>query len=210
MRRLLSSVALVSALGVSTLGVSTTTFARAEPPLTAEETASLNRHETVIRPQNLERGEHRYIGGITYTVMAASTAEIAAVLDNVESLRKVLPRTKRARIVGTDSGDQLLELVQGNAVVEAEYTVRIRRGPNDARFWLDPSRPHGIDDAWGFFRYEPFIGQRGEAHVLLTYAVLADVGPGIVRDLFEERVRNALLSVPQLVRRQVAVLRRPS
>jgi hypothetical protein len=35
------------------------------------------------------------------------------------------------------------------------------------------------------------------------------MGPGIVRDLFEERVRAALLSVPQLVRRQVAELRRP-
>jgi len=39
--------------------------------------------------------------------------------------------------------------------------------------------------------------------------VLVDVGPGLVRDLFEERVRTTLLSVPQLVRRQLAVLRSP-
>ena len=44
---------------------------------------------------------------------------------------------------------------------------------------------------------------------LLTYAILVDVGPGIVRDLFEERVRAALLSVPQLVRRYVAEGRNP-
>ena len=155
-------------------------------------------------------GDHRWIGGITYTVMDASAAEVAAVIDNVESLRRVLPRTKRARVVGTASGgDQLLELVQGNALMEAEYTIRVRREPREARFWLDPTRPHGIDDAWGFFRYEPFIGPSGEERVLLTYGVLVDVGPGIVRDLFEERVRAALLSVPQLVRRQVAELRRP-
>jgi hypothetical protein len=177
--------------------------------LTEDESARLALHETIIRQHTVERGEHRYVGGITYTVLDASTAEVAAVLDSVESLRRVLPRTKRARLVGTSNGDQLLELVQGNAVVEAEYTVRVRRGPNEARFWLDPTRPHGIDDAWGFFRYEPFITPSGEARTLLTYGVLVDVGPGIVRELFEERVRTTLLSVPQLVRRHVVSLRRP-
>jgi hypothetical protein len=92
--------------------------------------------------------------------------------------------------------------------MEAQYTVRVRRSSHEARFWLDPTRPHGIDDAWGFFRYEPFVTPSGEEHVLLTYGVLVDVGPGIVRELFESRLRTALLSVPQLVRRQVAELRR--
>jgi len=203
MRRLLATLAFVSAYGA------TTTAARAEA-LSPEELARLARRETVIREQTIERGDHRWIGGITYTVMDASAAEVAAVVDNVESLRRVLPRTKRARVVGTASGgDQLVELVQGNALVEAEYTIRVRREPREARFWLDPTRPHGIDDAWGFFRYEPFIGPSGEERVLMTYGILVDVGPGLVRDLFEERLRAALLSVPQLMRRQVAELRRP-
>jgi hypothetical protein len=202
MRGLLATVTFACALGV-------TANARAEG-LTPDESARLARRETVIREQTVERGEHRWVGGITYTVMDASAAEVAAVIDNVESLSRVLPRTKRARVVGTASGgDQLLELVQGNALMEAEYTIRVRREPREARFWLDPTRPHGIDDAWGFFRYEPFIGPSGEERVLMTYGVLVDVGPGLVRDLFEERVRAALLSVPQLVRRQVAELRRP-
>ena len=202
MRRLLASLAFACALGA-------TTAARADS-LRPDESARLARGETVIREQTLERGDHRWVGGITYTVMDGSAAEVAAVIDNVESLRRVLPKTKRARVVGTTSdGDQLVELVQGNALMEAQYTIRVRREPREARFWLDPTRPHGIDDAWGFFRYEPFITSGGEARVLLTYGVMVDVGPGIVRDFFEERVRAALLSVPQLVRRQVAELRRP-
>lgn len=201
MRGVLAAIAFVSAFGVATA-------ARADS-LSPDEASRLDRRETVIREQTLERGERRYIGGITYTVVDASAAEVGNLLDDVESLRRVLPRTKRARVVGTSGGDQLLELVQGNAVMEAEYTLRIRRGQREVRFWLDPSRPHGIDDAWGFFRYEPFIAPSGEERVLLTYGVLVDMGPGIVRDLFEERVRAALLSVPQLVRRQVAQLRRP-
>jgi hypothetical protein len=201
MRRFIALVTFVSALGAATV-------ARADT-LTVDESARLARRETVIREQTLERGERRYVGGITYTVMDGSAAEVANIIDNVESLRRVLPRTKRARVVGSTNGDQLLELVQGNVLVEAEYTLRVRRAPGEARFWLDPSRPHGIDDAWGFFRYEPFIAPSGEERVLLTYGVLVDVGPGIVRELFEERVRAALLSVPQLVRREVAELRRP-
>jgi hypothetical protein len=178
--------------------------------LSADEVARLQRHETVVREHTLERGEKRWIGGITYTVMDATSAEVMAVLDDVASLRRVLPKTKRATIVGASrDGDTKLELVQGNAVMEAEYTVIVRRSPGESRFWLDPSRPHDIDDAWGFFRYEPFSSPQGEPRVLLTYGVLVDVGPGVVRQLFEERVRAALLSVPQLVRRSVAESRRP-
>ncbi len=202
MRRLLASLVVV--------GASCATMSARADGLTPDERARLGRRETVIREQTIERGDHRWIGGITYTLMDASAAEVAAVIDNVESLSRVLPRTKRARVVGTaPGGDQLVELVQGNALMEAQYTIRVRREPREARFWLEPSLPHGIDDAWGFFRYEPFIGPSGEERVLLTYGVLVDVGPGIVRDFFEERVRAALLSVPQLMRRQVAELRRP-
>ena len=205
MRRSLAILPFVAALAVS----STAATASADT-LTSDESTRLQRLETVIREETMERGDRRFIGGITYTIVEASAAEVAALLEDVESLRRVLPRTKNARVVGTaPGGDRLLELVQGNAVMEAQYTLRVRRGVNDVRFWLDPTRPHGIEDAWGFFRYEPFITPSGEERVLLTYGVLVDVGPGILRDLFESRVRAALLSVPQLVRREVAELRRP-
>ena len=172
--------------------------------LTPNETSRLERGETVIRTQTIERGDQRYVGGVTYTVLEASAAEISALFDDVNAYRQVLPKTKRARNVGVDRGDQLVELVQGNAVYEATYTIRVRRSTNELRFWLEPTRPHEIDDAWGFFRVEPFIAPNGEERVLLTYGVLVDVGPGIVRELFEERVRAAMLSVPQLVQRHLA------
>lgn len=172
--------------------------------LTPSEQARLERGETVIRTQTIDRGDQRYVGGVTYTVVDASAAEISALFDDVSAYRHVLPKTKGARNVGVDRGDQLVELVQGNAVYEAKYTIRVRRSTNELRFWLEPTRPHEIDDAWGFFRVEPFIAPNGEERVLLTYGVLVDVGPGIVRELFEERVRAAMLSVPQLVQRHLA------
>lgn len=194
------------ALAVAAASLATT---RADAgSLSPAEGERLAHGETITREQTIETDDHRYVGGVTYTVLDATSAELAAMLDDVDSWRHVLPKTKRARVVGAVGTDQLLELTQGNAVVEAQYTVRLRRGANEARFWLDPSRPHGIDDAWGFFRYQPITRPDGTQGVLLTYGVLVDVGPGIVRELFEERIRTALLSVPQLVRRQVAVVRR--
>lgn len=183
--------------------------ARAEG-LSRDEAARLSRGETVVREQTWEQGDRRYVGGLTYTTLDASAAEISAVLEDVDAYRRVLPRTKRARLVGEDHGDKLVELTQGNALLEAEYTIRVRRTPGqrEFRFWLERSRPHGIDDAWGFFRIEPFTGAGGVPRVLLTYAVLVDVGPGLVREFFEERLRAALLSVPQLMRRYVAEVRR--
>lgn len=196
------------AAAIVAFGVAVATPASAAP-LTAEESARLGRSETVIREQTIERADRRWVGGVTYTVLNASAAEVAAVFEDVASLSRVLPRTKSAKVVESRGADQFLELVQGNSLMEARYTIRVRRTPGEARFWLDPSRPHEIDDAWGFFRYEGFIGPTGEERVLLTYGVLVDVGPGIVRELFEERLRTTLLSVPQLLRRRVAELRRP-
>lgn len=186
-------------------------------PLSTSETARLDRGEMIVREQTWEIGDRRYIGGLTYTVVDASAAEVAAVLDDVSAYRRVLPRTKHVRLLKQRGNERFVHVVQGNALVETSYTVRVRNEPSidpmhpesrEIRFWLEPSLPHGIDDAWGFFRIQPFVAPNGAPRVLLTYGVLVDVGPGLVRDLFEERVRAAMLTVPDLVRRYVAEVRR--
>jgi hypothetical protein len=182
---------------------------RAAPPdsLTVDENVRLMHGETIARPQTLTPpGDGRYVGGVTYTVVEARANEVASMLDDVGAFKEILPRTKRAEFVGTDGDDVLLELSQGNALFETSYTLRVRRDPgaHEVRFWLDPSRPHGIRDAWGFFRYEPLAQVTpGVPRVLLTYGILVDLGPGLVRDLFEERLRAMMLSVPQRVRAYV-------
>lgn len=197
MRRVSFALAASIALALASSDANADTLAPAE-------LTRLDHGETIIREQTLDYRDRHYVGGVTYTVLAASAAEVAALFDDVSAYQKVLPKTKGARKVGTDGGDTLVELVQGNALYEATYTIRVRRSTRELRFWLEPTRPHEIDDAWGFFRMEPFVSANGEERVLLTYGVLVDVGPGIVRELFEERVRAAMLSVPQLVQRHLA------
>jgi len=162
-----------------------------------DESACLSRGETVTREQTIERGDKRYVGGVTYTLVDASPDEIDALLDDMRAYQKVLPRTKQARLVGRNDADTFIELHQGNSFVDAAYTLRVRRSKNEARFWLDATKPHAIADAWGFFRYEPVTDASGAPKVLLTYGVLVDLGPGLVRELFEDQVKVALLSVPR-------------
>src|SRR4051812_17359131 len=101
-------------VAVAVLGAAGT--ARADA-LSHEEIARLARGDTVIREQTVERGERRYVGGVTYTIVDANAGDVSAVLDDVDAYRRVLPRTKHARRVGTEGADQLVELVQGNALV---------------------------------------------------------------------------------------------
>ena len=167
--------------------------------LSRDETARLGHGETVVRSSTLEGDDYRYVGGVAYSILDGQPDELTALLDDVETYRAVLPRTISARVVGTVGGDALVELHQGTSMFEVAYTIRVRKDPahGAVRFWLDRSRAHGIDDAWGFFRLAPL----GDGRVLLTFGALVDVGEGMLRLFFEERVRAAMMSVPSRMQR---------
>jgi hypothetical protein len=164
--------------------------------LSAGEIDRLMRGETVARPQTLARGHRRYVGGVAYSIVDTTADRLADVLASVDVWRRLLPRTRSARPVGSVSGDTLIELTQGSALFHARYTVRVRRDEREVRFWMEPRRPHDIEDAWGFLRAEPLADGR----TLVTFGALIDMGPGLLRDLFESRVRDLALSVPDRVR----------
>ena len=164
--------------------------------LTARETQQLLRGETVVRTQLLRRGDRRYVGGVTYSVVDADADELAQLVADVDAWRRILPKTRSARSMGTAGNDALVELTHGSALVQATYTMRVRREGRVVRFWMDPGRRHDIEDAWGFVRAEPMADGRS----LVTYGVLIDMGPGLLRDLFEDTVRELALSVPDRVR----------
>jgi hypothetical protein len=144
----------------------------------------------------VERASHRYVGGVAYTVVDGSADDLGPLLDDARVWQRILPSTRSARRAGRSHGDALVELTQGTALMQATYTMRIRREGSVVRFWVDPSRRHDIEDAWGFVRAEPMADGRA----LLTYGVLVDLGPGLVRDLFENRVQQLALTVPDRLR----------
>jgi hypothetical protein len=143
------------------------------------------------------------LGGVTYTVVEASVPELTDLLSDMSAYVEVLPHARDARLVGTLGADRLVEIRQGTSFVEAAYTLRMR--PDDdkrrVRFWLDRSRHHDIEDAWGYFRVDPLPPSAdGSPRVLLAYGILVDLGPGLMRDFFESRIQASMLTVPERLR----------
>ena len=164
--------------------------------LSQAEMGRLLRGETVKRPQSLEVSGRRYVGGLAYVIVDADPNGLTPLLSNVDDWPHILPSARSARRVGELGGDTLVEMTHGSALVQAKYTMRVHRGTREVTFWMDPRHSHDIEDAWGFLRAEPLSGER----TLVVYGVLIDMGPGLLRDLFEGTVRRLALSVPDRVR----------
>jgi len=178
-------------------------------PLTKAELERLEHGETVVREQTVPTvdGDSHLVGGVAYTIVDAAPDEVLSLFADEAAYMQILPRTKNVRRVAQDGpDDEHVEITQGNSVVSTSYTLHVRKyaRENTVRFWMDPAYAHGIDDAWGFVRAESIPTASGAPRTLVTYGALVDIGPGIVRALYEERLRAAMLSVPQLLRAYVA------
>jgi hypothetical protein len=168
------------------------------PDLSAAERAALASRERVSRPLRFGHGGGSYVGGVSYQVVRAGPDQVLAALANAESLPHALPSTHEARMVSRDGRTARVELVQGKAPFLVRYTLVLEQAEsgNAIRFWLDPSRPHDIEDVWGFFRVEPF----GAGKSLVTVAAAVDLGPGLARAFFEDRVQRTILRAPSRIR----------
>jgi len=164
--------------------------------LSGVETQRLLRGEAVARNQTVDFADHRYVGGVSYVIVDEPADAVAHLLDDVRVWQRILPKTRSVRAVGVVGQDTFVELTSGTAFLQVTYTMRVRREADGVRFWLDRSKRHDFDDAWGFLRLEPMADGRS----LATYGVLIDVGQGIAQDIFAGPVRDLAMSVPDQLR----------
>jgi hypothetical protein len=203
------------------------------PKLSALELAALERGEAVTRPISVEDTSGEHIGGLGYQLVPGTVDDIFNALSRVETLGQVLPRTYRAEVVAEEDGAVYVELEQGNGWVRAVYTIAMHtvegrseaghtelgprsvgegtalavdtaRTSREVRFWLEPTRPHDIDDVWGFFRIEAFDNEQS----LVTTGALVDLGSDFLQYFFKERVEGAILATPARVRQVLAARER--
>lgn len=166
-------------------------------PLTPSEQQALGAGVMVSRPLRFEQGGGQYVGGVSYQVVDAVPEVVLAKLSDVSNWPDALPRTKSAKRVESGDGLSRVELVQGSALLDARYTVVLARdGSETIRFWLDPSRAHDISDVWGYFRVSAAPGGRA----LITVGVALDLGDGLARLLFEDKIARLLLRAPRQIR----------
>ncbi len=175
----------------------------APPGLSEEQHRTLRAGGRVEQFVELERDGQRYVGGVSYALVRAEPRQVFDVLNGLSTLAQVLPRTRSTRILERSGNRVRVELEQGTSVVSTTFTVFFELEPPDGRydprvvrFWLDPSQPHSIDDVWGFFRATRY----DDTHSLVSVGALVDLGPGLIRMLFEERIQRSILRTPNRIR----------
>jgi carbon monoxide dehydrogenase subunit G len=176
-----------------------------EQPITPEERTSLEAGGRVERPMVFYRAGQRYLGGVGYALVNASPDVVFSTLNDLETLAEVLGGTRRMTIVEQRGNQVRVELEQGNALVSATYSIVFEQSPPTdgsgarlVRFWLDPARPHGIQDVWGFFRLT-----RYGSGTLVSAGTALNLGPGLIQRLFENSLQGSILRMPKRVRQAV-------
>lgn len=182
--------------------------ADAKPPLepgglTPEQNQQLRSGGRVEELMKLERQGKRYVGGVSYALVRATPRQVFDVLNQLATLSQVIPSTRNARVIDRADNWVRVEIEQGNSMVSTSCTIFFElepatgsADPHLVRFWLDPSQPRGIDDVWGFFRATRY----DDEHSLVSVGALVDLGPGLIRMLFEQRIQRAILRMPNRIR----------
>jgi hypothetical protein len=152
------------------------------PELTPAQQEALRAGKTLEQPLSFKHYGRRYVGGVSYMLIRAEPRRVFELLNHLPTLSKVLPRTRRTTVIDRQENRVRVELEQGNSVVSTTYTVFFALEPPDGgleshtvRFWLDPSRPHSLDD-------------------------VVDLGQGVLQMLFEGRIQRSILRLPHRIR----------
>jgi carbon monoxide dehydrogenase subunit G len=124
-----------------------------------------------------------------------------AVLDDPAAYAFILPWVRSAKPLGrAPEGDLLITLVHGIALINADYTMRIRKEPGHiAHMWIDREFPHTIAEAHG----EAIFTEAPNNTTRVHFEMSADLGKGSLLWLFAPRIQAEMGKIPGLLRDHV-------
>lgn len=154
--------------------------------------------DLVTKPMKFSIRSGDYVGGVAVMRVIAPPEVVGNYISNVATIPDWLPITIRADLIGKPGCDIIIELEQGFDAYSKIYSIHGFRIGNMVQWRLDPSRPHDIDDLWGYFKMIP----HGE-HTLLVMGIAADLRLGPMGLLVEERGLERLLQLPNDIRMEV-------
>jgi hypothetical protein len=180
----------------STVVAASMLFASPASALTPIEKARLSRGETIVAETTHRHNGGRLVGGVSYAIVNASAEHVSAVFRDPKKWSQILPRVREAKLVSVEKNGQAhvrvthsLGLFSGNYEVVLAFTDGGRYG----RFWVNRNVDNDLNDGWGLVRLTPLPNGK----TLVTWAVLFDLGDGVMRSLFESRMQRAALDVPR-------------
>lgn len=167
-----------------------------------DEWRKLEAGELVARKQTSRRDGLELMGGSSWQVIDASPEVVFRALLDTHRYPRMMPQVLEAKLVASRQSERTVFVRQGReGVAEKRYYLRINvdEPKRDITFSVDDKRPHDLRAAWGFYTVRPFKGGK----TLLAYGIMADLGGGILSNVFGDEIHDWMLKTPWMVKRFV-------
>jgi carbon monoxide dehydrogenase subunit G len=166
-----------------------------------QEERLLREGRLVVRPTEVVRGQSRLMGGLAWQLVNASPERVWRALSDVRHYSRFLPAVEEARFIEHSGAEQRLFIRHRLGFVSASYFVLA--APDGAkgriRFRLDHSRPSSIRDAFGELRVSAYA----QGKSVVSLAILADVGDGLLAGIVRSNIHEWMLRVPEQLKKFV-------
>lgn len=185
-------------LGAASLALALTALGprRASAAFSPDQQARLDAGELVVEPLEYSLGDRKFVGGVSYTVATAPIEQLSVAMRDPTRLSELLPSVEKVELLSVSkTGVGRVRVTHKLGFTRGSYTILclFHDAGRLGRFWVDPTADNAVDDAWGYMRLTPLPGGR----TLVTFALLFDLGPGMLRALFERRIQRLALEYPR-------------
>lgn len=171
-------------------------------PFTRSERHRLQAGELVARHTTRREGPFHYIGGTSWQRVRAPISQVWETVLDVDQYPRLIPSLASARVLEDQGGSRLMRMEHRYSVAHASYFARVAvdHEHHTLRFELDRSRPHDLRAGRGFLSLSEYQGD-----TIVTWGALADMGGGMVMEVFGPMVRDWVLRVPRCVRDSIEI-----
>ncbi len=167
---------------------------------TRDERARLIAGELVQRNVSRREGSSRLFGGVSWQRVHAPIETVWATVADPSAYVRLIPSLDEVRVVEDRGDTRVLYMHHSYAIASTAYhaVMRFDAERHEMRFELDRSRPHDVRAGRGFLSLSPY---RGDTRV--AWGMLADVGAGVVQEVFGPFLNQWLLLPPRCLRDEV-------
>ena len=164
------------------------------------ERARLQNGELIAREVMRSEGRYHYIGGTSWQLVRAPVEQVWETVLDTNNDPRLIPSVETARVVSETEEQRVVHLTHRYSIASASYYARVtvEEDEHRLRFDLDRSRPHDLRAGRGFLSLRSYRGD-----TIVTWGALADLGSGMVMQVFGPMLHDWMLRVPRCVRDEI-------
>ncbi len=167
---------------------------------TEQERAQLLAGELVRRNISRREGGSHLFGGASWQRVRAPIERVWETVVDPGAYVRLIPSLDQVRVVEERGDTRVVYMHHSYAIASTSYhaVMRLDHERHEMRFDLDRSRPHDVREGRGFLALSSFRGE-----TIVAWGMLADVGAGVVQQVFGPFLNQWLLLPPRCLRDEV-------